>query len=404
MEEKDAVVVGARCAGSTLALALAQRGWDVLVVDRDTFPSETVSTHFIYPNSLARFEQLGVLDTLRAAHEVPLLDYRIIGLGHEIAGAFTPVDGFDKAAAPRRSVLDKAIVDTALAAGAEGRFGERVVGLIGSGTAEDPVAGVVLESGERISARWVIGADGRGSTVAGRLGLPKERPLSGEMSFLFAYWSGIPDNGYATLDIREDESANRWAVEDGLHLLIAAGNAEFTRGSKDERQRRYLELLRRFPETIEPDVLGRAQMASELIVAPESLMRGFFRSPTGPGWALVGDACHFKHPATAQGIADAVEQALYVAEALADREPGLDGYEEWRDKRALEHYEWSFSWGRFPRPELEPLFRGWMSEADAGQDLRDSFSRRVEPSRVLSKERLARWFGAQPEAEAAHSS
>ena len=58
-------------------------------------------------------------------------------------------------------------------------------------------------------------------------------------------------------------------------------------------------------------------MVSDLIVAPESLMRGFFRTPTGPGWALVGDACHFKHPATAQGIGDAVEQAIYVAETLS---------------------------------------------------------------------------------------
>src|SRR5512139_815081 len=174
MEEKDAVIVGARCAGSTLAIALADRGWDVLVVDRDTFPSETVSTHGLYPNTLARFEQLGVMDTLRASHDIPLLASRLVGLGNEVAGLYTPIDGFDRMAVPRRSALDKAIVDTALAAGAEGRFGERVVDLIGSGTDQDPVAGVVLESGERIAARWVFGADGRGSTVAGRLGIDKE--------------------------------------------------------------------------------------------------------------------------------------------------------------------------------------------------------------------------------------
>ena len=70
MEEKDAVIVGARCAGSTLAIGLAERGWDVLLVDRDTFPSETISTHGVYPNTLARFEQLGVMDTLRASIRV----------------------------------------------------------------------------------------------------------------------------------------------------------------------------------------------------------------------------------------------------------------------------------------------------------------------------------------------
>jgi 2-polyprenyl-6-methoxyphenol hydroxylase-like FAD-dependent oxidoreductase len=393
VKQKDAVIVGARCAGSTLALRLAQNGWDVALVDRDTFPSETVSTHFLFPNSLARFEQLGVLDTLREAHEVPFLDFRIIGFGHEIAGSFTPIEGFEQAAGPRRSALDKAILDTALAAGVEGRFGERVVELIGEGTEEDPAAGVILGNGERINAKWVFGADGRSSTVAGQLGLSKERPMSGENSFLFAYWSGIPNNGIATIEIGVEDGANGWAVEDGLHLLLAAGDPEFTRGSKAERQGRYLELLHRYPATIQPDVLERAEMVSELIVAPESLMRGFFRSPAGPGWALVGDASHFKHPGTAQGISDAVEGAIYVADALNAADPGLDGYEEWREERAREHYEWSFNWGSFPRPELEPVFRGWMNDVDAGQDLRDSFTRQVEPSRVMSPERLARWFG-----------
>jgi 2-polyprenyl-6-methoxyphenol hydroxylase-like FAD-dependent oxidoreductase len=86
MTEKDAVIVGARCAGSTLAMALAQRGWDVLLVDQDTFPSETVSTHFLYPNTIARLDQLGVLDRLLSRHEVPFVANRMIGLGHEIAG------------------------------------------------------------------------------------------------------------------------------------------------------------------------------------------------------------------------------------------------------------------------------------------------------------------------------
>jgi 2-polyprenyl-6-methoxyphenol hydroxylase-like FAD-dependent oxidoreductase len=397
MVEKDAIIVGARCAGSTLAIALAERDWDVLLVDKDTFPSETISTHGIYPNTLARLEQLGVMDTLRASHDLPLLASRYVGLGNEVTGLYTPIDGYDRMAVPRRSALDKAIVDTALSAGAEGRFGEGVVDLIGSGTEDDPVAGVVLENGDRIGAKWVFGADGRASTVAGKLGIEKERAQQGEVSFLFGYWRGIPNNDYATLEIHEREFASRTAVEDGLHMLIAMGDADLTRGSQSERERAYVELLRRFPDLIEPDVLEQAELVSDVVVAPESLMRGFFRRPTGPGWALIGDASHFKHPGTAQGIADAVEQAVYVAAAVSASQPGLADFEAWRDKRASEHYDWSFAWGRFPDPEAgEKLWRGWANDPDAGQDLRDSFSRLKEPSEVTTKERLARWFAAQP--------
>ncbi len=386
------MIVGARCAGSTLADALAREGLDVLLVDRDTFPSETVSTHLIFPNTLARFEQLGVLDTLRAAHEVPTLDFRIVALGHDIAGGFTPIDGFERCAAPRRSALDKAILDTAIAAGANVRLGTRVVELIGAGTEEDPISGVVLEGGERIAARWVFGADGRASTVASWLDLEKTRPLAGEVSFLFAYWRGIPNDGSAVSAIKANEIVNRWAGEDGTCLLIAWGDQEFTRGASDERMRRYLERLWRFSDVVPARALAEAQMISDLVVAPESLMRGYFRTPSGPGWALLGDACHFKHPATAQGIADAVEQAIYISSALTSADGTLGGYERWRDERAAEQYEWSFTWGAFPRPEAEPLFAGWASEPDAARDLCDCFSRRLVPSQVLTPERLARWY------------
>jgi 2-polyprenyl-6-methoxyphenol hydroxylase-like FAD-dependent oxidoreductase len=397
MEERDAVIVGARCAGSTLAIALADQGWDVLLIDRDTFPSDTVSTHFMYPNTIARFEELGILETLLSSHEVPFLASRFVGLGHRIEGLYTPIAGFDRGMGPRRVELDAAIVETALAKpGVTGRFESKVVDLIGSGTEGDPVSGVVLDDGDQVEAKWVFGADGRGSTVAGKLGIEKERPQQGEISFLFGYWAGIPNDGFSTLDIRFDHILSKWVGADGIHLLVIAGDAEMTQGSKEERMSRYLEGLRLFPETLPHYQLDRAEMISDLVVAPESLMRGFFRRPAGSGWALLGDAAHFKHPGTAQGICDAVEQAIYIAEQLSGPDPTLDEYEAWIDERAAEHYDWSFAWGRFPRAESENLFRGWAAEPDAAQDLRDTFSRRVLPSQVMSEERLSRWFSDAP--------
>jgi 2-polyprenyl-6-methoxyphenol hydroxylase-like FAD-dependent oxidoreductase len=253
--------------------------------------------------------------------------------------------------------------------------------------------GVALADGRQIGARWVFGADGRGSTVARALDIPKERPLRGEMSMAYGYWRGIPDDGYGCFQMEVGRVLTSVPVEDGLHMLIAAGPPGMVHGTQPQRRSRYLEFVRDFPATISPDLLDRGELVTDVAIAPEPLMRGFFRRPNGPGWALVGDACHFKHPGTAQGIGDAMEQAVYIAEALSSAAASLDGYEDWRDARAEEHYEWSFAWGRFPRADQEPIFRGWASDPGVGQDLRDSFSHLVQPSVVMSRERLARWFG-----------
>lgn len=392
--EYDAIVVGARCAGSALAISLANRDWDVLAVDRDPFPSTTISTHGLWPSGVARLSELGVLDRLLLEHDVPMYESVIRGLGHESRGGFTGVRGFDRAMAPRRIALDQAGVATAAAAGAQVVPETKVVDLLGAGSDEDPVRGVVLADGRQIGARWVFGADGRGSTIARALDIPETDPLRGEMSMAYGYWRGIPDDGYGCFHMEVGQVLTSVPVEDGLHMLIAAGPPVMVHGTQRQRRAAYLEFVRGFPETVSADVLDRAELVTDVAIAPEPLMRGFFRRPNGPGWALVGDACHFKHPGTAQGIGDALEQSVYVAEALSGSAGGLDGYEEWRNARAAGHYEWSFVWGRFPRAEHEPIFRGWATDPDAGQDVRDCFSHLVEPSAVMSRERLARWFGA----------
>jgi hypothetical protein len=62
----DVIVVGARCAGSPLAMMLAGRGYRSLLVDRATFPSDTVSTHVIHPPGVAALKRWGLLDQVVA--------------------------------------------------------------------------------------------------------------------------------------------------------------------------------------------------------------------------------------------------------------------------------------------------------------------------------------------------
>jgi flavin-dependent dehydrogenase len=395
MTQLDAVIVGARCAGATLATRLARGGLQVLMIDRDELGSDTLSTHCVFPDTLARLDDLGVLGAMSAGHDLHPVGFGVRLLGRPIVGDFTPVGGFSHALNIRRPVLDRALAQAAIDAGAQARFGTRVTGLIGSGTDDDPVTGVVLEDGEQIRARWVIGADGRASFVARALGLPRENVLAGDMALLVSYWRGLPESDTLQLDMRADAGLNFFRCEDDISMLITIGPDEHSHGDQAARVRKHLEVARTFPQTLDPQALDGAQRITEVRVAPEPMLRGFFKRPTGPGWALVGDAGHFKHPGTAQGIGDAVAQALHVGDALLGADPQLEGYEAWRDARADGHYEWSFSFGRLPvEAQSGPIADGLVGDEQAAQDFRDTMTRTVHPKRVFTGERLAEWFAA----------
>jgi len=391
----DVVIVGARAAGTPAAQRLAEQGWKVLLLDREPPPADTLSTHMMFPNTLARLAELGALQRIESRHRVNLVEYAIRTFGHESAGRFTPIGGFDRMASITRPVLDQALLEAAVDAGAETRFGEKVIGLLGAGSDADPTRGVVLEGGEEIEARWVLGADGRVSTVARLLDLEKERPLAGEMAFMFGYWRGLPESDQFKIDVIEEGSLIWTPAEDDLSMLVLGLDPQLTRGDQAQHRRVFAQMLGHYSDWVDPAWLESAEQVGGIRVAPETMLRGFFRRPNGPGWALIGDAAHFKNPSTAQGISDAIEQSLRVAGELLEND-GLPGYEAWRDERAREHYEWSFDFARFPNRETaEPIFRGVAADPAVGQGLRDALSRQLRPrSDVFTQERLGEWFAA----------
>ncbi len=389
----DVIVVGARVGGTTVATRVAAAGKRVLLVDRDTFPSDTVSTHQVFPDGLEVLDDLGVLATLETEHELHPVRYSWSVLGHTVAGSFTPVAGRDRMVSVRRHVLDAAMVRTAVAAGADLRTGVAVESLVGAGTDADPVRGVVLSDGSVVEAPWVVGADGRTSTVARRLGLVQEDELRGDLGMLFAYWTGLPTSDWCEIDVQAGFALMSSPCEDDAHLLVVSGPADITRGSAADRRSAYLEALHRFPAVVQPGLLERATQVGEVVSVPETMLRGFRRRADGPGWVLVGDAGLYKHPATGQGISDALAQGWHVGAALADGD--LSGYAEWRDARAAGHYEFSFAAGTLSTPGADTLYAGLAADPVASQEFLDVFTKRRSPVEVLSPERVARWRTAR---------
>ena len=400
----DAIIIGARCAGATLAILLADAGWDVLLVDHRPAPAAVMSSHIVFPNTVARLAEIGVLERMTANHRIGRNRYFIDTLGHSFAEGFTPVDGFDYGIAPRRELLDKTLLDIALEKPrVSALLGPRVVDLVFSSTDEDRVTGVRLDSGETHHASWVFGADGRGSTVAGRLGLPKTREMAGNWSALYTYWRGLrpASDGCARLIAREDVVFSQAWCEDDLSLLFVGVPPGEERGGQGRRLDTFLAAVERTPGAPRRQELEQAEMVGPVRAVPESALRGFFRTPAGPGWALIGDACHFKHPATGQGISDALSQASFVATALCAGDGDLAGYESWRDEQAAEHYDFAYQMGRFPRPGiLDDVYAGLAADADARQGFIDIFSRQKLPyTDVFTAERITAWQSPRPTAD-----
>src|SRR5438128_4409028 len=137
----DAIVVGARCAGSPTAMLLARRGYRVLLLDKAGFPSDTLSLHYIHQPGAALLKQWGLLDKIVASN-CPPVSRLAVDLGPFVqAGSPPPAEGVAEGYAPRRTILDQILVEAAVEAGAELREhfsvqdlimdGDRVVGLRG---------------------------------------------------------------------------------------------------------------------------------------------------------------------------------------------------------------------------------------------------------------------------------
>src|SRR6476620_3303150 len=122
----DAIVIGARCAGAPTAMLLARQGHRVLLVDRATFPSDTISTHVIHAPGVAALSRWGLLDQVVATGCPPIATYSYDFGPFTIRGAARPVDGQSSGYAPRRTSLDKILVDGAAVSGVEVREGFNV--------------------------------------------------------------------------------------------------------------------------------------------------------------------------------------------------------------------------------------------------------------------------------------
>ncbi len=394
----DAIIVGARCAGAPTAMLLARAGYKVLVVDRSTFPSDTLSTHVIHPQGVAALARWGVLDKLVAtgcpAIHTYSFDFGPIAISGKPGTPDSPV-----AYCPRRIVIDKLLVDAAREAGAEVREGFIVDEIVREdgivigirGHAKD--GPVVTET-----ARVVIGADGRNSVVAQAVSPEQYNERPEYVCAYYAYWSNLPMDGRFETYIGPASGFAAAPTHDGLTMCVGGWPRDQFEDKKRDLEANYRALFDGNPAFAAR--MKNARLESKIFGA---ISPNFFRKPYGRGWALVGDAGYTKDPITAQGMSDAFRDAELLATALGAAFSGaqpldtaLAHYQATRDAQSLPMYDFTCQIAAMqpPPPEMQQL----LGAVHGNQNAMDQFVRvnagNLSPAEFFAPDNVGAIFAA----------
>ena len=356
----DAIIVGARCAGSPLARLLARSGAKVLLVDRATFPSDIPHGHFIHRHGPRRLQKWGLLDRVAKVctpvteQLVDLGDFPLLARGLDDGGVAW---GYG----PRRCVLDKILVDAAVECGAELREGVAVEEFLFDG---DRVAGIRARTaaGAVIEERAAItvGADGRNSRLARVVDAPVYDAAPTLLCYYFSYWSGVESRQFELYQrTNERRVIFSFRLSDDLFAVFVGSPIEELAGIRSDIERHFMSVVDLVPDLSDRLRAGRRE---ERFYGATDLPN-FYRKPYGEGWALVGDAgCH-KDPYMALGISDALRDAdllgAAIIDALGGRRPwqeALSGYERQRNEESAAEFRQNLGAARFD-PVPAEVFR-----------------------------------------------
>lgn len=336
MAQIQAIVVGAGPAGSVLAGLLAQHGIETLLLDKATFPREKTCGDYLSPGTVGILDQLDLLDVVRSAGARHLRGMTVSSPdGTTFTAEFPATNAFGKGystntigSAPfalsiPRITLDSLLLSWAQSFGVRYVEGLRVTDLIWKKGRVCGVAGIRSSGLETYPGRVVIGADGRDSVVARRLGLHRAHPTLHRMA-LVAHYEGtgtLKDYGLILVGDRSYCILN----PTGMRLTNASivVDQEIVQAWRAPVDALFDAALNTFPEAMHALRNTRRRQPVRCL-GPLA-----FRSSRSAraGALLIGDAAGFYDPFTGEGVGHALHSARLAARtivsAFAEGDEGL---------------------------------------------------------------------------------
>lgn len=358
----DVLVIGGGPAGSTISALLAQRGRDIVLLEKSRHPRFHIGESLL-PFNMPLFEQLGVAREIESIG-MPKYGAEFVSPWHEQPVMFEFASALDNSFPStyqvRRSEFDDILFRNAARKGARAIEGCRVTGVeFRPGGAEVTAR---EESGRERAwqTRFVVDASGRDTFLASRLGV-KERSRKHNSAAIYGHFSGatrLPGRAEGNITLFWFDHGWFWFIPlaDGATSVGAVCWPHYMKTRKTSPGQFLLDTIALCPALAE-----RVRHAE--LISPVTASGNYFYSAgraAGANYIMLGDAFAFIDPIFSTGVFFAMHGAVVGADTV---ETCLD--DPRRARRALDAYDASvhrgvraFSWFiyRVTTPGLRDIF------------------------------------------------
>lgn len=328
MTHYDAIIIGGRPAGASLAVRLAQGGLTTLLVDRATFPSKPAvpSMPLILPHTLQLLEEIGIPESAVAKSGAKLERLQLEMNGHyavdiDFAQAMEGDPRTKYFYSIKRDPFDHALWENL-------SNYDTITAIQDFGVAKllqdesNKVTGIEGANGETHTADIVIGADGRFSFVGNQLNAEYFNEMTElNTDFYFAYWRGgnyDRADWASTMHVYSSLQGYQYLIfpvdADTVAVSIQIAHGLLPKPNNQSIEDYYETCLQKYP-LLWNQIKGAERISD---VWGMKNIRNGYRQVGGDGWALVGDAAHFKDSIDGQGIYDALLGAKILASLMID--------------------------------------------------------------------------------------
>lgn len=315
----EVIVVGGGPAGSTIAALLAERGRDVVVVEKEHHPRFHIGESLL-PMNLMLFEKLGLREKVES---IGMTKYGVefISPYHNRSIMFDFANAIDKrypfAYQVRRSDLDKILFEHARGKGAKMIEGCRIETIDFSAKENVVVHGRDEDGGKRIwRARYVVDASGRDTLLANAFGL-KQRNRRHNSAAMYGHFSGarrLPGKAEGNISIFWFDKGWFWFIPllDGSTSIGAVCQPAYFKSRKTDLNSFFMETIAMCPEIAE-------RLSDAKLLAPVTGTANYsYRADrtSGDRYILLGDAYTFVDPIFSAGVYFAMNSAFAAVDAV----------------------------------------------------------------------------------------